>query len=181
MRDTRNEIIRLANELIRSVGYNAFSYADIANELKIKNAAIHYHFPSKTDLGVEVIKENTLLFLRKVDSWKDQTVIKQLENYTKFHDPFCKRHWVCIVGSLSPAYDTLPPSMQNELKSLIEIILDWLTQLLTKGKEKAEFTFQETPKDKAYLIHAAVLSSLLMNKVLKNDIYKRIQQSLLVI
>lgn len=181
MRDTRNEIIKLANELIRSVGYNAFSYADIASKLKIKNAAIHYYFPSKTDLGVEVIKENTLLFLNKVDSWKELSAAQQLENYTKLHDPFCKRHWVCIVGSLSPAYDTLPPSMQNELKNLIEIILNWLTNLLTKGKEKAEFTFQETPKDKAYLIHAAVLSSLLMNKVLKNDIYERIQDAILVI
>lgn len=36
MNDTRNEIIRIGNELIRSVGYNAFSYADIAKALNIK-------------------------------------------------------------------------------------------------------------------------------------------------
>ena len=40
MNDTRNEIIRIGNELVRSVGYNAFSYADIAKALNIKNAAI---------------------------------------------------------------------------------------------------------------------------------------------
>ena len=33
MNDTRNEIIRIGNELVRSVGYNAFSYADIAKAL----------------------------------------------------------------------------------------------------------------------------------------------------
>ena len=37
MNDTRNEIIRIGNELVRSVGYNAFSYADIAKALNIKN------------------------------------------------------------------------------------------------------------------------------------------------
>ena len=52
MNDTRNEIIRLGSELIRSIGYNSFSYADISKALNIKNAAIHYYFPSKSDLGV---------------------------------------------------------------------------------------------------------------------------------
>ena len=55
MNDTRSEIIRLGSELIRSIGYNSFSYADISKALNIKNAAIHYYFPSKSDLGVEKI------------------------------------------------------------------------------------------------------------------------------
>ena len=55
MNDTRNEIIRIGSELIRSVGYNAFSYADIAKVLNIKNAAIHYYFPTKSDLGEVII------------------------------------------------------------------------------------------------------------------------------
>ena len=58
MNDTRSEIIRLGSELIRSIGYNSFSYADISKALNIKNAAIHYYFPSKSDLGVEIIREN---------------------------------------------------------------------------------------------------------------------------
>ena len=62
MNDTRSEIVRLAGELIRSIGYNAFSYADISQKLNIKNAAIHYYFPAKSDLGVEVIRENLEAF-----------------------------------------------------------------------------------------------------------------------
>ena len=64
MNDTRNEIIRIGNELVRSVGYNAFSYADIAKALNIKNAAIHYYFPSKSDLGVEIIERKLLIHRR---------------------------------------------------------------------------------------------------------------------
>ena len=37
MNDTRNEIIRIGNELVRSVGYNAFSYVDIDKSLNINN------------------------------------------------------------------------------------------------------------------------------------------------
>ena len=72
MNDTRSEIVRLASELIRSIGYNAFSYTDISQKLHIKNAAIHYYFPSKSDLGVEVeitVKEPPIR-QSKLTPWK---------------------------------------------------------------------------------------------------------------
>lgn len=95
------------------------------------------------------------------------------------HDGFIKTRWTCIVGSLAPAFDTLPENMQKELQSLVRTILDWLTDLLSKGKESKAFDFDETPRVKASLIHSALLSSLQMNKVLRNDIYRSVQEGLL--
>lgn len=181
MNDTRSEITRLAGELIRSIGYNAFSYTDISKKLNIKNAAIHYYYPSKSDLGVEVIKENLIAFNERINSWKNLDYRQQLTKYITMHDSFIKRHWVCIVGSLSPSFDTLPKNMQNELQNLINTILSWLTDLLTKGKENNIFSFKESPRTKAFIIHSALLSSLQMNKVLRNDVYKSIQEGLLTI
>lgn len=179
MNDTRSEIIRLANELIRSVGYNAFSYADISKQLNVKNAAIHYYFPAKSDLGIAVIKENQLLFLERAEQWNKLDYRQQYKKYITMHDSFIKTHWTCIVGSLAPSFDTLPENMQKELQKLVNTILDWLTDLLTKGKENGVFDFKETPRVKAYITHSALLSSLQMNKVLRNDIYKSIQEGLL--
>lgn len=179
MNDTRCEIIRLANELIKSVGYNAFSYADISRRLTIKNAAIHYYFPAKSDLGVAIIKKDREAFNDKVREWEGLPYRQQYENYIRLHDNFIQKHWVCIVGALCPEYDTLPGNMQTELQLLLDTILNWLANLLEKGREKAVFTFDGSPKSKAYLIHSALLSSLQMNKVLKNDVYHSIQQSLL--
>ena len=56
--DTRSEIINIADALIRAKGYNAFSFTDIGKQLNIKNASIHYHFPTKTDLGVAIIAQH---------------------------------------------------------------------------------------------------------------------------
>lgn len=179
MNDTRSEIINLANELIKSVGYNAFSYADISKKLNIKNAAIHYYFPAKADLGLEVIKRNLLAFLERIDAWKELDYKDQYKNYITMHDGFIQHNWTCIVGSLSPSFDTLPENMQRELQKLVNTILDWLTELLTKGKEDNVFSFPETPRTKAYMVHSALLSALLMNKVLKNDVYPSIQAGLL--
>lgn len=179
MNDTRNEIISIANELIKSIGYNAFSYADISKKLNIKNAAVHYYFPAKADLGVEVIRRSLSAFLEKIDSWKGLDYRQQYKNYITMHDGFVQHHWTCIVGSLSPSYDTLPPIMQQELQKLINTILDWLTELLSKGKESGVFSFAETSRTKAYMVHSALLSALLMNKVLKNDVYPSVQTGLL--
>lgn len=43
------------------------------------------------------------------------------------------------------------------------------------------FSFNEQPQIKAYMVHSALLSSLQMNKVLRNDVYKSIQAGLLSI
>jgi AcrR family transcriptional regulator len=179
MKETRTEIVNIANELIKSIGYNAFSYADISKKLNIKNAAIHYYFPSKSDLGVEVIKKNLAAFNSNVDSWKNLGYRQQLTNYLTMHDGFLENYWACIVGALSPSFDTLPQNMQAELQQLVNIILDWLADLLTKGKQSNVFSFGEPPGVKAYMIHSAMLSALLMNKVLKNDIYRSIRDSLI--
>ena len=54
--DTKKEILKLAEQLFQTKGYNGFSYSDISSVLGIKNAAIHYHFPSKADLGVALVR-----------------------------------------------------------------------------------------------------------------------------
>ena len=97
------------------------------------------------------------------------------------HDSFVQQYRTCIVGSLAPAYDTLPENMQKELHSLINTILNWLTILLEKGKKNKIFHFKGSAKDQANLTHSALLSSLQMNKVLRNDIYSSIQEKLLSI
>ena len=48
-------ILDVAQQLIQTRGYNAFSYADIASQVGIRTATIHYYFPTKADLGREVV------------------------------------------------------------------------------------------------------------------------------
>src|ERR1041384_893083 len=73
-RDTREEILNCAEELWQRRGYNGFSYHHIAVQLGIRNAAIHYHFPSKENLGVALIQRYRERFrewfiqVRKIES-----------------------------------------------------------------------------------------------------------------
>ena len=72
--------------------------------------------------------------------------------------------------------------MQQKLSILINIILDWLTNLLDVGLKSNDFSFAEQPKIKALMIHSTLLSALQITKVLRdNTVYQNIQEGLLKI
>lgn len=179
MKDTRSEIISIADELIRTKGYNAFSYSDISDRLKIKNASIHYYFPSKSDLGVAVIKNTIMNFKTVTTSWINLDLKTQFERFVTMHDATQREHWVCLMGTLSASLDTLSDEMKLELNKMANIIIEYLTDLLTKGKEQHIFSFAEDPKTKAYLIQSSLLASLLLDRVMGNHTYELIQKGIL--
>src|ERR1700722_7592562 len=49
--ETASAILDIAERLVQCRGFNGFSYADIAAELGITKASLHYHFPGKAELG----------------------------------------------------------------------------------------------------------------------------------
>ena len=49
--DTKQTILEAARRVVQSRGYNALSFRELAKEVGIKSASIHYHFPTKGDLG----------------------------------------------------------------------------------------------------------------------------------
>ena len=58
--DTADQILDVAEHLVEVRGFNAFSYADVGTELGLTNAALHYHFSTKADLGEALISRYTL-------------------------------------------------------------------------------------------------------------------------
>ena len=52
---THDSLIELTDTLIQQNGYQGFSYADLADGLGIRKASIHYHFQTKTDLGLAYV------------------------------------------------------------------------------------------------------------------------------
>ena len=179
MNNTRNEILRLGENFIRTKGYNAFSYADIAEIVNIRKATIHYYFPSKADLGAEIIRTVIKNVQAKISEWADEPCEVLLRNWVSIFSDGNKQGRVCILGALCPVFETLPPKMQIELKKLSDHILEWLENLLSKGRDNGIFHFNGTTKSKAYLIQSTLIASLLLNKVCSYNIYDDIVEELL--
>lgn len=84
---TREKIIELGESLILTRGYNAFSYQDISRELGMKNAAIHYYFPSKANLGTSIVRTNIQRFEEMVENMETRgfSEWQQLESFVKIY------------------------------------------------------------------------------------------------
>ena len=177
--NTKEKILALGRDLIRDKGYNAFSYQHISSLLHIKNAAIHYHYPSKEVLGVDVIHDQTEQFLSMAKDLhtKGANEWAQLEAFFDIYrgnvQDNCK---VCIVGSLGPDYYTIPEKMQEELRLFIQTVLNWLTSLLAQGREKRVFHFKAEPRTKALSIITNLAAGLYFARVSsKDDFYALVQ------
>lgn len=178
---TRERILELGENLIRTKGYNAFSYQDISSELGIKNAAVHYYFPSKENLGTSIVKTNIQRFEEMVDNMVNRKFNEwqQLETFIKIYVKSYREHKKCLVGSLSPDYNTLNETTKVELKKMIEMILKWLTELLDRGRNNEVFAFKDAPDSKALIIFSSLVASLQLTGIMEKIDYKCLQQSIL--
>jgi len=166
-KDTKVEILDLAENLLLDRGFNGFSYANISSVLKIKNAAIHYYFPAKADLGVAIIQRARERFAK----WtQDQRMVakppaEKLEAFFRSYLRFLEAgQQVCLGGALETDFKTLPPKMQVEKQKFASHILVWLEGVLDEGQEKHIFAFPGEAKDQAILILSSLQGALQMTR-----------------
>jgi TetR/AcrR family transcriptional regulator, transcriptional repressor for nem operon len=153
--DTRDKILKSADRLMRSRGFNGFSYHDIAKPLGIRNAAVHYHFATKADLGVAVIDEIRAFLRNRTAAFMagQGDPVEQLEGYIAYASAeCCEHHTICPVGALSADYYTLPEPVREAGRRLVEEVLAWMTRVCTVGREQAKFRFEGDPSAKGLQI-----------------------------
>jgi AcrR family transcriptional regulator len=178
---TREKILELGENLIRTKGYNAFSYQDISTELGIKNAAIHYYFPSKENLGTSIVKTNIQRFEEMIENMHSRNFDEwqQLDTFIKIYIKSHREKKLCIVGSLGPDFNTLNETIITELIKMTEIILKWLTEILTSGRDKKIFDFNDEPQNKATLIFSSLVASLQLSRIKDKIDYKSVCQAII--
>ena len=171
---TKTKIVDTGEKLLLKNGFNGFSYADIALALGIKKSSIHYHFPSKADLGLAVIQRARQRF----SGWCERRETAAMADWDKL-DRFFEiyRHYltksesVCLSGAMQTDFTTLPKPMQEETKGLVSDLLEWMDNFLDKGKERGTFSFPGISRDQAVVVLAVMQGGLQMNRVLDSPIF----------
>jgi len=172
MSDTRQQIIELAMELLQQRGFNGFSYKDIAQQLGVRNAAIHYHFPNKSDLGVALAQCYQDRFRYYVKKFEHSSYREKLEAYLSIAVSFVRQgRRVCPLGVLEAEFFTLPQAVQQAAQSLDAEMRDWLSQVLQHGREAGEFHFNGNAADKALMITAAGQGALQIARAAGDDAF----------
>jgi len=153
--NTREQIVETALQLLMQRGMNGFSYRDISEPLGIKNAAVHYHFPSKAKLIKSVIKESHQALRRKTAEFMAYggPALPQLEGLFEFTLKQCEcGQPVCLAGALSVDYDELSSDTKDALNRFMMDTVEWFTKVLETGRERGEFQFNGKARSKAISI-----------------------------
>ena len=164
---TIDRIIEVAESQARSGGYNAFSFREIAKEIGIKSASIHYHFPTKADLASELAKRYTEKFNQHLYAINESkgTLQKQLTDYAElFHYALKTDQKMCLCGLFAAEIDALPDEVKIATRAFFEAQLDWLNRLFTQHHI-------DTPNIKAIQLLATMEGAMLLAKAFESEHY----------
>ncbi len=165
---TRDQIIDKAFELMLQRGMNGFSYRDISEPLGVANAAIHYHFPNKTDLIRALIDENHQILRRSTSEFMAYggDARTQLEGLFEFTMKQCQcGRPICMVGALAIDYDELSDDIKEANNRFMKDSVTWLDRVLKVGREQKEFRFNGDSESKARSILAMIQGARQMARV----------------
>jgi TetR/AcrR family transcriptional repressor of nem operon len=140
---TAAQILDAAERMVQERGFNGFSYADIAAELGVTKAALHYHFASKTDLGDALIDryaERFFTALEKVDLDRPDARDK-LRAYAKLYADVFRDDRMCLCGMLAADYATLPDQMRERVVRFFDDNEVWLARVLEEGRKAGSIRY----------------------------------------
>ena len=154
--DTRETIMAIARLMVQARGYNALSFRDLAKEVGIKSASIHYHFPTKGDLGAALARryaDDAMAYLEGLlaDSADLRTCIKSYLGL--FRAALLNDNRMCLYGIMAAERDDLPIEVRIEVDRFSEVNVRWLVKLLSRRKSAAG---TEPLQQQALAIFAAI-------------------------
>lgn len=162
--DTSTRILDVAERLAQTRGFNGFSYADVAAEVGVTKASLHYHFPSKAGLGQTLVERYTLRFEARLEEITalDESAVHKLHKYVAIYAEPLRQGRMCLCGILTAEWATLPEPMQEAVRRFFTINERWLASLLEAGRADGSFAFDAPPAEIARVVTSALEGALLL-------------------
>lgn len=161
---TPERILDVAQGLAQTRGYNGFSYADIAVEIGVTKASLHYHFPSKAALGLALVERYGLRFeesLTEIAALPDSAAAR-LRRYVDVYRGVLVQDRLCLCAMFAAEITTLPAPVQLAVRRFFETNERWVADLLAEGRRQGTLAFPGEPIDAARAFVAALDGSMLL-------------------
>jgi TetR/AcrR family transcriptional regulator, transcriptional repressor for nem operon len=162
--DTRARVLDSAERLVQVRGFNGFSYADIAAELGLTKASLHYHFASKADLGEALIGRYAERFaeaLQAIDARVPDAPGK-LDAYAGLYGDVLREQRMCLCGMLAAEHETLAAPIQAAVIAFLDDNETWLARVLEQGREDRSLRFEGPARETATSIVSGLEGAMLV-------------------
>jgi len=162
---TAGRILDIAERLVQTRGYNGFSYADISAELRIRNASVHYYFPSKSDLGRRLVGRYRENFMAALAALEAETLDARarLRTYVGMWSGVLRdRDRMCLCGMMAADIATLPKTVRAEIRRFFEENEAWLLRVLNAGRKAKSLKFAGSAEVEARLLTMGLEGAMLV-------------------
>lgn len=123
----RDRILDAAEARARRGGYNAFSFRELADDVGVKSASVHYHFPTKPDLAEALALRYASRAKERLGNAAGLTADEALARVTGlFRDALVKDDRMCLCGMFGAERDVLPSNVDAAVASFFQLILGYL-------------------------------------------------------
>ncbi|TFV69960.1 TetR/AcrR family transcriptional regulator [Blastococcus sp. CT_GayMR19] len=164
---TTSRILDVAERMLQVRGYNGFSYGDVAAELDITRAALHYHFKGKAELGQALIERYAARFadaLAHLDATAPDAAAK-LRGYADLYTDVLSADRMCLCGMLAAEHRTLPDPLQQAVCAFFASNTAWLRRVLEEGCADGSLRCPGTPEDTASMVLGALEGAMLITRL----------------
>lgn len=168
MASKKEQILQEAENRIREEGYNSVSFRDLAAAVGIKSASVHYHFPTKEDLGEAVADRYTDAFISALGDPKQKLDegINPIEYYiSMFRYALREDKKMCLCGLLGAERDGLPETVKAATKRFFKRSIEWLVSALSLVSTMTP----EQAQTKALQLISQMQGALMLSRVLEDD------------
>lgn len=139
MSQTVGLLLDAAETHIRRKGYNGVSFRDLADELGIKSASVHYHFRQKEDLVEALVQRYSDQFFLSLTGRVDETDLpaqKVTAFVATYRSALKDAESICLCGMLGAEISGLPMSVNAAVSAFLQANIDWLVDALPKTWRK---------------------------------------------
>ncbi|MBB4440164.1 TetR/AcrR family transcriptional repressor of nem operon [Rhizobium leguminosarum] len=154
--DMREMVMSAAKATVQAHGYNALSFRELAKEVGIKSASVHYHFPTKGDLAAALARRYTeegSAFLAELLATSEEATWC-MDRYAEiFRAALANDNRMCLCGIMSAELDDLPMEVRTEVAKFAAMNVGWLTKVLLRARPLAS---DQDLQEHAMAIFAAI-------------------------
>jgi TetR/AcrR family transcriptional regulator, transcriptional repressor for nem operon len=165
--DTRTRILDTAQELIQRRGLNAMSFQDLSDEVGIRKASVHHHFPTKNDMVASLL----VRYLENFDSAVDRVMSSKGTGLNKL-DRYCslfletlqsgEQDKGCLCGMLMVEMASLDDKSLALVRQFARGNSRRIEAMILEGVDDGSISIRGSVSSTARLVLAALEGSLLV-------------------
>lgn len=150
--DTKTALLDSAERAARTRGFDGFSYADLAQDVGIRKASIHHHFPTKATLSVELMRRyytDLKAICADIDATVETGGERLLALIERYRSALDGGKSLCLCVSFSISRESLPPEVTQQISRFRSMMIDWLNVTFEVGQTDGTITGIADPRPEA--------------------------------